>query len=38
MHGECTECYQGYSVQAGKCTISLMKDTNCKTVEGNLCV
>lgn len=38
QQGECTDCYRGYSVRNGKCTISIATDPNCRKSENGVCM
>lgn len=35
--GQCTSCFQGYSLRNGKCEVTLPSDPNCKTQEISRC-
>ena len=36
--GECTECYDGYTLNSGACMISTSRDPNCKQYRGETCI
>lgn len=38
FNGQCTGCYQGYTLSNGECVVGFDRDPNCKRFNGDTCV